>query len=128
MTKNIKLAKQVRSRLLGRTSSDFYGVCFSPKAEQWVTSFYIENVRVHLGSYDTEEHAAYAYNVAFKNFVEGQYLIHNMVRVSKKVKKNIRERVFLILGQRGYHIREESKFHKKFDKLMDRYDIHLFNN
>lgn len=118
--------KEIRSKILGRRTSKFYGVSLNSLQQQWCANICINSDLIHLGAYDNEQEAAYAFNLAFKNFSEVRYIIKNFVHLSDKAKKTVRKRVFAILARKGYEIREQSRYLKKYEKLLSKLDREYF--
>jgi non-ribosomal peptide synthetase component E (peptide arylation enzyme) len=80
-------------------TSKFYGVRLDVRIKKGVThewyrgEIMVRGKRYYLGAYTIEEHAAYAFNVAFGIFTNEHYKIENIVNITDEDKIIINIRV-----------------------------------
>lgn len=67
-------------QLQSNTSSKFKGVCFVKASGKWIAGIKINYRRINLGTYSSEEEAAFAYNEAAIKY-HGQYARLNPIEL-----------------------------------------------
>jgi len=91
----------------GKRTSKYYGVRIDKRKKGEIVREYYrsdieaENRKYYLGSYLSEEFAAYAFNVGFDFLKNGKYTIENHVEISDEEKEFVFNKVKTFMKKRG---------------------------